>query len=44
MYQYQLVPLDNKLRDYMKWQSGKIGEAKHYRMAPIIPVSHKTAE
>lgn len=43
-YINQLIPMDNKLRDYYKWDSGKTGEAKHYRMQPVKLVSHETAE
>lgn len=44
-YQNQLIPLDNKLRDYMKWEKRNgVGEAKHYRMQPVHLVSHQVAE
>lgn len=46
-YDNQLVPLDNKLRDYLKNEGtlgSAIGEAKHYRMIPVQITSHQVAE
>lgn len=43
-YREQLIPLDNKLRDYYRWDNNKIGQAKHYRMVPVKLVSHNIAE